>query len=96
MQRFEAYFKCYPSLWIEFWLEISQGLPKKDLQIVPKEKCVFPMLILFQNDPPTIGNGASAWEDFFVLLDFVPIVYKFILGLVSKQQPRIHIFLVSL
>lgn len=63
---------------------------------MPEEKSVFPVLILFQNDPPTIGSGALAWEDFFVLLDLVPVIYKFILHAVSKQQPRIHIFLVCL
>lgn len=96
MQRFGAYFKSFPSWWTEFWLEVSRGYLKKDLEIGPEGKRVFPVLISFQNDSPAIGNGASAWEDFFVLLDFVPVIYKFTLHAVSKQQPRIHIFLVCL
>lgn len=85
----------FSSLWVEVRLEIPRGLPKKGLEIVPGEKRVFPGMILFQNSQPTRKTGASC-KDFLVVLDFVPVAYKFILGAVSKQQLRIHIFLVCL
>lgn len=94
--RLGAYFKCYSSLWIEFGLEIPRMLPKKGLEIVPEGKHVLPCADFIPGWSVHKRKEALAWKDVFVLLDFVPAFCKFILGAVSRQQPRIHVFLICL
>lgn len=93
-QRFAAYFQYYSSWLIEFRLEIPGALLKKDLEIVPEEKPVFPCAGFIPECPSHDWKGDFSGKGLF-LSYFAPVSCNFILSAISKQLPTsIHIFLV--